>query len=65
MKKTYHLMNLLFSEGRLDSCYSIPNLENPWTYVKQGCYYKVWQPIMSPPELLLKILEANFEIYLE
>ena len=23
MKKTYHLINLLFSEGRLDSCYSV------------------------------------------
>ena len=32
-------------------------MRNPWTYVKQGWYYKVWQPIISPPELLLKLLE--------
>ena len=56
---------LEFSEGRTDSCNSVPNLGNPWTHVKQGYYYKVWQPIMNPPELLLKFLEVNFEIYLE
>ena len=54
-----------FSEGRMDSCYSVLTLGNPWTYVKQGWYYKVWQPIINPPELLLKLLEADFEIYLE
>ena len=56
---------LEFSEGRTDSCYSVPIMGNPWTYAKQGWYYKVWQPIMNPPELLLKLLETNFEIYLE
>ena len=56
---------LEFSEGRTDSCYSVNTLGNPWTHVKQGWYYKVWQPIMNPPELLLKLLEASFEIYLE
>ena len=54
-----------FSEGRTDSCYSVTTLGNRWTHVKQGWYYKVWQPIVNPPELLLKLLEPNFEIYLE
>ena len=49
----------------MDFCYSVPILGNTWTYVNQGWYYKVWQPIISPPELLLRLLEANFEIYLE
>ena len=49
----------------MDSCYSVLTLGNPWTYVKQGWHYKVWQPIINPPELLLKLLEADFEIYLE
>ena len=61
--KTYHLTNLLFSESRKDFCYSVPTLGNPWTYVKRGWYYKVWQPIMNPPELLLKIIEVNFEFF--
>ena len=56
---------LEFSEGRTDSSYSITTLGNSWTHVRQGWYYKVWQPIMNPPELLLKIFEANFEIYWE
>ena len=30
IKKTYHLINLLFSEGRMDFCYSVPTLGNPW-----------------------------------
>ena len=51
--------------GRTDSSYSITTLGNPWTHVRQGWYYKVWQPVMNPPELLLKIFEANFEIYWE
>ena len=54
-----------FSEERTYSCCSITTLGNPWTHVKQGWYYKVWQPIMNPPELLLNLLEANLEIYLE
>ena len=54
-----------FSERRTDSCYSVLTLGNPWTYVQQCCYYKVWQPIMNPPEILLKLLDANFEIYFE
>ena len=56
---------LEFSEGRADSSYSITTLGNAWTHARQGWYYKVWQPIMNPPELLLKIFEANFEIYWE
>ena len=48
-----------FSEGRTDSSYSVTALGNRWTYVKQGWYYKVWQPIMNPPELLLKLIEPN------
>ena len=63
--KDLSLGNFLFSEGRTDSCYSVPTLGSPWTYVNQGWYYKVWQPIMNPTGLLLKLLEANFEIYLE
>ena len=59
------MVSLEFSEGRTDLCYSVPTLGNPWTHVKQGWYYTVWQPIMNSPELLLKLLEANFEIYLE
>ena len=59
------MVSLEFSEGRTDLCYSVTTLGNPWTHVKQGWYYKVWHPIMNPPELLLKLLEANFEIYLE
>ena len=62
--KTF-LAKLEFSEGRTDPCYSVPTLGNPWTHVKQGWYYKVWQPIMNPLELLLKLFAANFEIYLE
>ena len=53
------------SEGRKDSCYSITTLGNPWTHVRQGWYYKVCQTIMNPQELLLKLLEVNFKIYLE
>ena len=30
------LANFVFSEGKIDSCYSVPTLGNPWTYVKQG-----------------------------
>ena len=56
---------LEFSDGRTDSSYSITTLGNAWTHVRLGWYYKVWQPIMNPPELLLKIFEANFEIYWE
>ena len=62
-EKTIFLLE--FSEGRTGSCYSIITLGNRWTHVKQGWYYKVWQPIMNPPELLLKLLEANFEVCLE
>ena len=62
-RKTMVLLE--FSEGRTDSCYSIITLGNLWTHVKQGWYYKVWQTIMNPPELLSKLLEANFEVYLE
>ena len=65
-KLSWKTMVLLkFSEGRMDSCYSITSLGNPWTHVKQGWYYKVWQSIINPPELLLELLETNFEIYLE
>ena len=53
---------LEFSEGRTNSCYFNTTLGNPWAHVKQGWYYKVRQPIMNPPDLLLKLLEANFEI---
>ena len=53
------------SEGRKDSCYSITTLGNPWTHVRQDWYYKVCQTIMNPQELLLKLLEVNFKIYLE
>ena len=56
---------LEFSEGRNDSGYSFPTLENPWTHVTQGWYYKVLQSVMNPPELVLKLFEAKFEIYLE
>ena len=52
-KKTSILMPLK------DSCYSVPNLGNPWTYAKQGWCYKVWKSIMNPSELLLKLLESN------
>ena len=31
-----YLTNLAFGEGRTDSCYSVPTLENPLTYVTQG-----------------------------
>ena len=31
--KTYYLTNLVFSERRMDSCYSVPTLGNPWTQV--------------------------------
>ena len=34
--KTYYLTNLVCGEGRTNSCYSVPTLENPWTYVKSG-----------------------------
>ena len=54
----------LFSEGTTNSCYSVPTLRNPWTYVNEDWYYKVWQ-LMNPPELLLQLRQANFEIYLE
>ena len=65
-KPSWKTMVLLeFSEGRTNSCYSFVTLGNPWTHVKQGWYYKVLQPIMNPPELLWKLLAANFEIYLE
>ena len=49
----------------MDSCYSVPPIGKPWTYVKQGWYYKVWKPIINPLEVLLKLLEANLEIHLE
>ena len=45
-----------------DFSYSVSTLGSPWTHVKQSWYYKVWQVIMNPPELLLKLLKANFEI---
>ena len=38
-EKTYYLKNLVFSEKKMDSYFSVPTLGNPWTYVKQGwCY---------------------------
>ena len=36
VKNTYYLTNLVFREGRTDSCCSLPTLGNPWTHVKQG-----------------------------
>ena len=59
------MLLLEFSEGRNNSCYSGPTLGNPWAHVTQGWYYKILQPFMNPPELVLKLLETNFEIYLE
>ena len=46
-EKTYYLINLVFSEKKMDSYYSVPTPGNPWTYVKKGWCYKVWQPIMT------------------
>ena len=46
-QKMYYLTNLVFSEGGTDSCYFVPILENPWTYVKQGWRYEVWQSTMT------------------
>ena len=47
-KLSWKTMVLLeFSEGTKDSCYSVPTTGNPWTHIKQGWCYKVWQPIMS------------------
>ena len=44
--KWNYLTNLVFSEGRTDSCYSFPTLQNPWTYVKQGWCYEVLKSII-------------------
>ena len=65
-KLSWKTMVLLeFSEGRNHSCYSVTTQGNPWTHVKQDWYYKVWQATINPLELLLKLIEENFEIYLE
>ena len=45
---------LEFKERKTDSCYSVTTLGNPWTHVKHGWYYKVWQSIINPSELLLE-----------
>ena len=41
------MTNVLFSDGRTHSFYSVPTLGNPWTYIKQDWCYKVWKPIMA------------------
>ena len=67
-KRSWKRMVLLqFSDEMMDSCYSVTTLGplGRCMDVKQGWYYKVWQPIMNPREMLLKLLEANLEIYLE
>ena len=32
-EKTYNLTILIFIEKKMDSCYSVTTLGNPWTYV--------------------------------
>ena len=32
-EKTYNLTILIFIEEKMDSCYSVTTLGNPWTYV--------------------------------
>ena len=46
--------NFLENNGFARICYSVTTLGNPWTHVKHGWYYKVWQPIINPSELLLE-----------
>ena len=46
-QNTYFLINVLFNEGRKDSCYFLPTLENSWTYFHQGLGYKLLQSIMT------------------
>ena len=52
-KLSRETMILLEFSERIPATLSL--LAIPWTHVKQGWYYKVWQPIMTPPQLL----EAN------
>ena len=46
-RKYLYLTNLVFSEKKMDSYYSVPTLGNLWTYVKQGWCYKFRQLIMT------------------
>ena len=57
-QNTYYLINILFTEGRKDSCYSLPTLGNPSTYFKQGLGYKVLQSIMTWYMTLLSVSYA-------
>ena len=45
--KHLFLINILFNERKKDSCYSLPTLENSWTYFRQGLGYKVLQSLMT------------------
>ena len=57
-QNTYYLINILFTEGKKDSCYSLPTLGNPSTYFKQGLGYKVLQSIMTWYMTLLSVSYA-------
>ena len=45
-KRPINWENLIFSGRKTDSCYSVPTLGNPCTYVNKSWCYKVLQSIM-------------------
>ena len=58
------MINILFNEGREDSCYSLPTLGNPWTYFKQGLGYKVLQSIMTTSVTLVLLSAEDNDFFL-
>ena len=62
---TKHLLldNILFNEGREDSCYSLPTLGNPWTFFKQGLAYKVLLSTMTTGVTLLLLSAVDNDTF--
>ena len=57
------LDNILFNEGREDSCYSLPTLGNPWTFFKQGLAYKVLLSTMTTGVTLLLLSAVDNDTF--
>ena len=58
------MINILFNEGREDSCCSLPTLGSPWTYFKQGLGYKVLQSIMTTSVTLLLLSAVDSDVFI-